>query len=97
MIKTDEKTLTVRLKAPLNFDENKLDQVTLQLQMDSGETLEVLLQEEGKYAKYLSGTVQLKRRKLKHGNQTSKRTKNMTITASYGLGYFEKKTMMKLE
>lgn len=90
LIKTDEQTLTVRLKAPLNFDENKVDHVQLQLQSSDGKMMKVLLTEEGKYSKYLSGEIRYKKRSLKHNKQKMKIKKGTILKVSYGLGYFEK-------
>lgn len=88
LIQRDPQTLTVRLKAPLNFDEQKVDKVQIILTHSNGDTLEVTLTEEGKFSKYLSGTVPLKEWKRKKGD---------SIRTSYGLGYFERTAAIMFE
>ena len=94
--KTNKKTLQIRLKAPLNFDENQIDKIVLKLQHENGKHLNVKLIEEGKYSPYLSAKVRLKKKKAKFGNQKLKVTSGDTFSVSYGLGYFEKKASVKI-
>lgn len=97
LMKTNKKTLLVRLKAPLNFDENQIDKINLNLKLSNGNTMNVTLVEEGKYSKYLSETIQLRKRKIKYGNQEIKIRKGDTITVSYGLGYFKRSAFLVFE
>ena len=91
IVKKNNRSLQVRLKAPLNFDENKEDAVTLKLQHSNGNSINLLLKEEGRYSPYLSTTVQLKKRKVKYGKQQIRINRGDTLWTSYGLGYFEHK------
>ncbi len=94
LIKLDKKTIRVRLKAPLNFDENKVDQVKVVLKNSNGETIDLVLTEEGKYSKFLSGSLRLKKGYLKNSRQKLKVNNGDEISVSYGLGYFERKAEM---
>ena len=97
IVKKNNRALRVRLKAPLHFDENKVDSITLELQHSKGNSIKLLLKEEGRYSPYLSTIVQLKKRKIKYGEQQIEIEKGDTLWASYGLGYFEKKAFWSVE
>ena len=92
----DKRRLQIRLRAPLNFEEDQTDSVLLNLRSSNGASMELRLIEEGKFSPYLSTNVQLKKGKIKYGKQHIKMEKNDTLSISYGLGYFEKKAFWSL-
>ena len=87
----NKKTLAIRLKAPLNFDENRVDHLGVNVVSSGGDAVIVTLKEEGPYSKYLTGIVKYKYKKMKKDDELLQVKKGDTISVSYGLGYFEKK------
>ncbi len=97
LIRSGKGKLTVRLRAPLNFDENQTDKIALDLVLPKGKTVKITLTEEGNYSKYLSETIRLRKRTIKYGGQKIKLAKGDVLSVSYGLGYFEKSASTVIE
>lgn len=91
----DKQTITIRLKAPLNFDENSIDKVRIRLLSSNGEEMIVTLTEEGKYSQYLSAVLHRKKKKLSASGQAINVKKGDMLTVSYGLGYFRKSSSVE--
>lgn len=79
-VQNDKKTDHIRLKAPLNFDYNKIETVTVDLTDSNGKVSKLRLTEESPNSAYFIG--QLK-------------TANKQMTVSYGLGYFKKSALIE--
>ena len=92
-----EKTLEVRLKAPLNFNEKDMDKIDVKITSSNGDAVMVTLTEEGPYSKYLTGEVIYKQRKVKSGDNILQIGKQDVINVSYGLGYFQKEASIKIK
>lgn len=95
LTRTNQKTIKVRLKAPLNFDDKKIDQVAVEVVAASGDTLLATLTEEGPYSHFLVGNIQVKKGKADPGDKILQIRKSDTIKVSYGLGYFKKEASMR--
>ncbi|MET2985606.1 discoidin domain-containing protein [Aureibaculum conchae] len=90
LTKKDKKTIQIRLKAPINFDENKADTLDIEVTSTGGDKVTVTLIEEGPYSQYLKGQVKFKCKKIKKEDGILQVKKSDIISVSYGLGYFEK-------
>ena len=88
------KNLLIQLKAPLNFRQETIDSLEVQLCNAKGECISVKLSEEGPYSEYLSGIVAINAKKVKGNGQVLKLGKKDTLSVSYGHGYFMKKAMV---
>ncbi|MEC3908261.1 discoidin domain-containing protein [Tamlana sp. 2201CG12-4] len=88
----ENKTIEIRLKVPLNFDEDKVTALAIKVLSSGGDTVMTTLTEEGPYSKYLKGTVEYEYEKSRIRDNILQIKKNDTVHASYGLGYFEKST-----
>jgi hypothetical protein len=84
------KSLVILLEAPINFDPNLSESVTVVLQNEEGQNLSVILEEESPYSNVLRGEIKYSKTKLNSGNETMNWKKGETIKVSYGLGYFQK-------
>ncbi|MCK0158298.1 discoidin domain-containing protein [Cellulophaga sp. F20128] len=94
--KRNKKTIEIRLKAPLNFDENKVDMVDVFLKSSRGDVEIVKLREESPFSKYLLGTVAVKKGKIKLKDGVLQLKNEDIIEATYGFGYFEKRASIKI-
>ncbi len=90
LAKGKKNRLIIRLEAPINFDPNLSESVTVDLQNEEGENVSVTLREESPYSNVLTEEVKYSKTKLKSGNETMNWKKGDTIKVSYGLGYFQK-------
>ena len=97
MTKIDKKTMKIRLKAPLNFDEKIIDKVDVKVISSSGDVLNVVLTEEDQYSRHLSGNFKVRKKKKKEGDSILQVKRNDDITTSYGLGYFQRSTSIKIK
>ncbi len=89
--------LLVRLRVPLNFDEQVVDKMDVVVRASNGDEVMLTLTEEGPYSKYLSGSVSYKKHKVKPHDKVLQVKKGDVITVSYGLGYFEKKAAITIK
>ena len=96
LVRNDKKTITVRLKAPLNFDEKKWDQIKLEIVAASGDTTPVILDEEGEYSQYFTGSIKVKKGRNESDDDVLQVKKHDTLRVSYGLGYFKKEATISL-
>ena len=96
LVRNDKKTITVRLKAPLNFDEKKRDQIKLEIVAASGDTTPVILDEEGEYSQYFTGSIKVKKGRNESDDDVLQVKKHDTLRVSYGLGYFKKEATISL-
>ena len=92
-----KKTLDIRLKAALNFNEEIIDKVDIMVYASNGDSVKVTLSEKGPFSKYLSGSVWFKNGKVKLTDKALQTRKKDTISISYGLGYFKKETTIILK
>lgn len=93
----NKKTIKMRLRAPLNFDENKIDQVPIEVISSNGQKIVVDLIEENKYSQFLSAILQWKKKRIRFKDQVISAQKGDTLTISYGLGYFKKSSSIILK
>lgn len=95
--KLNKKKLAIRLKAPLNFNENEVDKIDIEVISSGGDSIVVTLTEEGSFSKYLIGSVRYKKAKTKSGDDILQINRGDTISASYGLGYSQRKASITIE
>lgn len=88
LIQLEAEEVVIRLKAPLNFGEKKVDEVDLILRSANGEKKTINLIEEGPYSRYFSARIEPTDHFLNRGEW---------LSVSYGLGYFEKVASLKIE
>jgi hypothetical protein len=91
------KGLKISLEAPLNFDPAKKELVTVHIQNEQGQRLSVRLEEVSPYSNILAGQIPFKNERLFFGDQSISLKKGESIKASYGLGYFKKEAVLKLD
>ncbi|WP_159439026.1 discoidin domain-containing protein [Maribacter ulvicola] len=97
LIKSKKKTISIRLKAPLNFNEHIIDKVDVIVKSSSGDSVIVSLKEENPYSKYLVGSVKYNKEKIDATDTTLQIKSKDTISVGYGLGYFEKQSHLTLD
>ncbi|MCL6260837.1 discoidin domain-containing protein [Aquiflexum sp. TKW24L] len=81
--------LEIRLVAPLNFDPNTTESVSVRVQNEQGQSVSVLLTEESTYSDTLIGNLRITKSGITSGKEKINWKKGETITVSYGLGYFQ--------
>lgn len=86
----DDGDVKVRLRAPLNFHADKVDEVDVELRGENGQSMTVRLKETGMFSRWLSGTLKLHDGKLVQGDSSIAIKPGERISTSYGLGYFAK-------
>lgn len=82
--------VVIRLEAPLNFDPNTTESVSVLVHNDQGQSISVILKEESPYSNILTGVLSYSNNRLESGNKMINWNKGETIRVSYGLGYFKK-------
>lgn len=82
--------IEIRLRAPLNFHEDVVDQVEVELVSTAGDSMSVVLTEESQFSEYLSARLTIEGRSLRQDNRRVAWRVGDVITASYGLGYLQK-------
>lgn len=87
---TDSGDVKVRLRAPLNFHAEVIDEVNVELWGEYGQSMTVTLSETGMFSRWLSGTLEHRAGKLVQGDHSMAIKPGERIVTSYGLGYFEK-------
>ena len=97
ILHSGKKNITVRLKAPINFDEKTVDKIDLKLISSGGDSVVVTLVEESTFSKYLTGRATYKKKKMKQGDGVLQVRKNDTIRVGYGLGYFRKEASIGIK
>ncbi|UII75350.1 discoidin domain-containing protein [Flagellimonas sp. HMM57] len=93
----DKKTLKIKLKAPINFNQGELAKARINMSLPNGDNTEVELVSEGKYATYLSGTIPIETGGATKNNVFLPLKKGDEVTVSYGYGYFEKVATLTIE
>ncbi|MCH6235577.1 discoidin domain-containing protein [Cognataquiflexum rubidum] len=90
-LSTDSKNkLEIRLVAPLNFDPNTTESVSVWVKNEQGESISVTLKEEFPYSDTFVGNLSYTKSGLTSGKEKINWKKGEAIKVSYGLGYFQK-------
>lgn len=82
--------LEIRLVAPLNFDPNTKESVSVLVQNEQGQSISVTLTEEFPYSDTFIGKLSITKSGITSGKEKINWKKGETIKVSYGLGYFQK-------
>jgi len=90
LTKEEKNTLTIRLEAPINFDPNLSESISVVLQNEEGQEILVKLKEESPYSNVLTGQVSYSKNKIMSGNESINWKKGTAVSVYYGLGYFKK-------
>lgn len=90
-----EDEVEIRLCAPLNFDEQVTDTVTVTLRNSQGQSMPVVLTEESQYSRYLSARLNVVGRALTTGNEGVAWRLGDVITTEYGLSYLKKTASLR--
>lgn len=88
--------LVVQVKAPLNLDYDKDETLTIALENNRGESLNIKLEEKSRYSDTLVGKVKIRKGKLMNSRGQLFSTTGDVITASYGLGFMKKEARLQL-
>ncbi len=89
--------LLIQLKAALNFQQEPIDSVHVQLCNGKGDCLAVNLVENDPYSEFLSGTVEIFGNEIRGNGQVMQLEKGDILSVSYGYGYFKKTAVMEWE
>lgn len=89
-------TFGIRLKAPVNFYEDTIDTIQVTVKSTLGESINVVLKEEGQYSKFLIGTFSIDENNLSNQDNILKAKSGELITVSYGLGFFRKSSSINV-
>lgn len=90
-----ENEVEIRLRAPLNFDEQVTDTVTLTLRNSQGQSMPVVLTEESQYSRYLSARLNVAGRALTAGNEGLAWRLGDVISTEYGRSYLKKTASLR--
>jgi hypothetical protein len=90
LVLKNKSALTVRLEAPLNFDPEQNETITVNLENEQGQIIPVTLMKESPYSNAFVGSLIIRNGTLSSGNQKLNWKKGERIQVSYGLGYFQK-------
>jgi hypothetical protein len=82
--------MKILLEAPLNFDPNTQESVSVLVQNEQGQIISATLIEESPYSDTFVGKLSITKSGITSGNESIKWKKGETIKVSYGLGYFQK-------
>lgn len=88
--KESDSQINISLEAPLNFDPNAEEPVTVLIENEKGQRLAVLLKEESPYSNKFTGKLKCTNHLLESGGQMIEWENGKTLIAYYGLGYFRK-------
>ncbi len=90
LTKGEKNKLIIRLEAPLNFDPNLSESISVVLQNEEGQKISVTLMEESPYSNVLTGEISYSKNSVKSGKEKINWKTGSAIRVSYGLGYFQK-------
>jgi len=93
--RTDGNQLLIQLKAPLNFHQDKIDTVAVQLCHENGKCIPIQLVESDPYSEFLSARVSLSGDVLRYDGKEIRLQKGNTLSVSYGYGFFMKEAELK--
>lgn len=94
LTKADKNQLLIQLKAPLNFQQAKVDSVDVQLCAVSGECITVKLVENDPYSEFLSGSMQIVGNEIRTNGQVIRMEKGDMLSVGYGYGYFMRQAVL---
>lgn len=92
----DSSTFKIKLCAPVNFYENKTENVSVIVKSKSGDSITVLLKEENPSSKFLIGTFSVERNSIQKQDHMLQISSDDLIEVSYGLGFFKKTNTIKV-
>jgi len=88
--------IAVQLRAPLNFDYDQQEPVTLHVVSSNGDTEEVVLNEKHAYSEVFIGSIPIAIGDPMADDGILQSENNGTIESSYGLGYLKRRHLFQL-
>lgn len=95
-LKREGDELVVRLRAPLDFDYNKVETGVVTLKSSSGDQESVTVTEESVNSPYLSARIKITPAEVSTGDGTLQCRDGDTVEAVYGFGYLGQHASLKL-
>ncbi|MEX2565702.1 MAG: discoidin domain-containing protein [Cyclobacteriaceae bacterium] len=92
--KNEEGQLLIRLEAPLNFHQDQVDQVCVQVSNSAGKSIPVILKEASPFSRELVGKVEKHYSGLEAGGHILPLEEDEDVKVSYGYGFFEKSVIV---